>query len=108
MGAGGSCDCFGASDSTARGGSMGKSNLNTRVELGDQHKYNPLQNTDKESPDPVTQKPTTAPHLGGGKGKRKKLELSDFIMLRVSRPLTAPFLILIRLLEEALSGRFTS
>ena len=96
MGANSSCDCFGAGDSSK--GSLQKSGLSSRVEFGKinpqdptskAQKYQQLDN-DKDSQDSTqlkSQKPgatQTTPLKSKPKSKGpRKLELSDFIMLRV-------------------------
>lgn len=96
MGAQSSCDCFGAGPSST--GSMQKSGLNGKVELGKlnpqdptskQPKYqqldgeNDTQDTPNKQQRPNNLQTTPAKSKPKAKGQRK-LELQDFIMLRVN------------------------
>ncbi len=92
MGANGSCECFSGGASSDRP----KSSLNARIELekktpqdaGKQQKYQPLGN-EKATPGTSAGKssnPQTTSTRPKSKSKEpKKLELSDFIMLRVRK-----------------------
>jgi len=84
MGAGSSCECFGASNEAASNSTAPKSNLTTRIEPDDRTKYQPLQSTTKETQE-TPQSKAHGLEMATGKGKqsRKKLGLQDFTMLRV-------------------------
>jgi len=84
MGAGSSCECFGASNEAASNSTAPKSNLTTRIEPDDRTKYQPLQSTTKETQE-TPQSKAHGLEMATGKSKqsRKKLGLQDFTMLRV-------------------------